>query len=364
MKVAIVHYWLVGMRGGEKVIEQLCELFPQADIFTHVYDEGAVSETIRKHHVNTTFINRLPKAKSMYQSYLPLMPLALEQLDLRGYDLVISSESGPSKGVLTDPEAVHICYCHTPMRYIWDMYQDYYRNSGKLKRLVMPPLLHYLRMWDVSSSTRVDQFVANSNFIAKRIKKYYRRDADVIHPPVVTHEFDLSEKIEDYYLMVGQLVKYKRADLAVDAFNRNGKKLIIIGEGDEIHELKKRAKGNIMILGRKPFETIKKYYSECKALVFPGLEDFGIVPLEAMASGRPVIAYGRGGALDYVHNGKTGILFEDQTVDSLNGAIEKFESSGVEYSPSQIKEFAELFSASEFRRKFDAKVKSIVAKSE
>jgi glycosyltransferase involved in cell wall biosynthesis len=237
MKVAIVHYWLVNMRGGEKVVESLCELFPQADIYTHVYNPDNISEIIKKHKIQTTFISKLPFAKRHYQTYLPLMPLALEQLDLRDYDLIISSESGPAKGIIAPPTALHICYVHTPMRYVWDMYPDYRKSAGFLKKWLMPPIMHYLRMWDVSTASRVDSFITNSHYVKQRVQKYYRRNAAVIHPPVETDNFQASEKTEDFYLMVGQLVRYKKTNLAVEAFNRMTKKLVIIGEGEHFSEL-------------------------------------------------------------------------------------------------------------------------------
>ena len=352
MKVAIIHYWLVGMRGGEKVVQELCKIYPQADIYTHAYNPKEISDTINKHNIKTTFIQNLPFAQKKYQSYLPFMPLALEQLDLRGYDLVISSESGPSKGVITDPNSLHLCYCHSPMRYIWDMYQDYFQNAGYIRKLLMVPLTHYLRTWDVSSSNRVDQFVANSSFIQKRIRKFYRREAQIIHPPVNTNDFSVSSENEDFYLMVGQLVDYKRTDLAVNAFNKLNKKLVIIGAGDQLKMLKSIAKNNVEILGYQKFDVIKDHYSKCKAVIFPGVEDFGMVPIEAMASGKPVIAYGKGGALDYVMNKKNGILFNEQTIQSLQEAIQRFEDEGIDFSPEEIKAFSEKFSAHEFRRKF------------
>ena len=317
MKVAIVHYWLVAMRGGEKVLAGLLNLFPNADLFTHVYDKQAVSDQISRRPVSTTFIQHLPFSKRIYQNYLPLMPIALEQLDLRSYDLVISSESGPAKGVLTYPGCLHICYCHTPMRYLWDMYHDYKKFSGPLKRLAMIPLIHYLRLWDTASAQRVDRFVANSKHVAKRIEKIYRRDASIIHPPLNVQDFFVSEEPDDFYLMVGQLVGYKRADLAIRAFNRMKKRLIVIGQGEQFKMLKKIAGPGIELMGLQPFSVVREHYSKCRALIFPGEEDFGIVPVEAMASGRPVIAYGRGGALETVVEGETGIFFNNQSEEDL-----------------------------------------------
>lgn len=331
MKVAIVHYWLVGMRGGERVLESLCRMFPEADIYTHVVDRGAISKVIARHAIKTTFISKLPWPRRMYQKYLPLMPLALESLDMSKYDLIISNEAGPAKGIIPGPDCVHICYCCSPMRYIWDQYHVYRHNAGMFTRFVMPPLAHYLRMWDVSSSARVDKFLADSNHVANRINKFYRRPADVLYPPVAIDAFKPAAKNElgDYYLWAGQLVRYKRPDIAIEAFRRTGKKLVVIGEGEERKRLEKGAGDNITFLGATPFSELKKHFARCKALVFPGEEDFGIVPVEVQAAGRPVIAYGKGGALDTVIDGKTGILFPESSVDGLISAIERFEASGL-----------------------------------
>lgn len=360
MKVAIVHYWLVAMRGGEKVVEALLDLFPEADIFTHVYDPEAVSEKFTRLRVSTTFIQKLPFAKRLYKSYLPLMPLALEQLDLRGYDLVISSESGPAKGVLTSPDCLHICYCHTPMRYLWDMYHDYKKGAGPLKRLAMVPLIHYLRMWDAATAQRVDRFVANSNHVAKRIQKIYRRDATVIYPPVAVEDFYVSDEPDDYYLMVGQLVGYKRADLAIRAFNRTGKRLIVIGEGEQLGTLKKIAGPNIRLMGRQPFSVIQAHYAKCRALIFPGEEDFGMVPVEAMASGKPVIAYGKGGALETVIEGETGLFFKEQTEQSIIDAVEEFEIEESRFSPEACRNQANKFGSDRFKIEFQKLVNSTI----
>lgn len=328
MRVAIIHYWLVGMRGGEKVLEALCDIFPNADIFTHVYDPSAMSDKINSRNIKTTFIGSMPYARRMYKKYLPLMPLALEQLDLSEYDLVISSESGPAKGIIPSSSALHVCYCHSPMRYIWNMYNKYYESSGLVTRMMMPPMSHYLRTWDVATANRVDEFVSNSRTVSQRIKRYYRRDASIIHPPVDTTSFRPvhASEVEDYYLMVGELVSYKRPDLAVEAFNRTKRKLVVIGGGEMLESLKKIAGPTVTLLGSQPFDVLKYHYARCKALIFPGEEDFGIVPVEAMASGRPVIAYGRGGATETVISGKTGVFFHEQTVDDLIDAIERIEA--------------------------------------
>ena len=348
MKVAIVHYWLVGMRGGEKVVEALCEMFPQADIFTHVYVPEAVSETIRSHRVTTSFINRLPAARRLYKRYLPLMPLALEQLDLRGYDLVISSESGPAKGVIPPPSARHLCYCHSPMRYLWNMFHEYREQSGRLTRLAMPALAHYLRQWDTVSASRVDRYVANSNAVAGRIRRYYGRGAEVVWPPVDTRAFRSVEANErgDYMLMVGELVPYKRPELAVEAFNRMRRKLVVIGGGEMLGRIRRLAGPTVAVLGPQPFAELQRHYARCQALIFPGEEDFGIVPVEAMASGRPVIAYGRGGATETVIPNLTGILFDEQSVDALVNAVEGFRDG--DFDPAAIGAHAGRFSRDVF----------------
>lgn len=350
-RVAVVHYWLVNMRGGEKVVEALCKLFPNADIFTLVVDPAAISDRLRQHRITPSFVQKLPGAVRHYQALLPLYPLALEQFDLSAYDLVLSSESGPAKGVLTRPETCHICYCHTPMRYLWDMYHDYRDNAGLIKRWAMFPLTHYLRQWDLSSASRVDYFVANSTHVARRIAKHYRREAQVIHPPVETDSFTISSKIDDFYLMVGQLVRYKRPDLAVQAFTRLGKPLVVIGEGEELPRLKKMAGSNIRFLGRQPFEVIRDNYARCRAFIFPGEEDFGITPVEAQASGRPVIAYGRGGALETVKERETGIFFQEPTVESLMDALMRFEESEDRFDPQIIRQHSLSFGQDVFLHK-------------
>ena len=353
MKIAIIHYWLVNNRGGEKVLEALCELYPQADIYTHVYNEEAfASSVISTHTVKTTFISKLPRAIKSYQSYLPLMPMALEELDLNGYDLVISSESGPAKGVIPPPGVPHICYCHSPMRYAWDMYHAYKGKAGWLKRKLMPPLMHYLRRWDQANSQQVSYFVANSAFVAKRIWSYYRRDATVIHPPVSFDDFEVADKKDTYYLLLGQLVGYKKADLAVHAFNESGKQLIVVGEGEQYAELTKLAKDNVKILGRQSFDDIKCMLAQAQALIFPGVEDFGIVPLEAMASGTPVIAFKQGGATETVVDGVSGLFFNEQTVKSLNAAVYDFERNSSIFDAETIRNYVKKFDKQRFKDEF------------
>lgn len=356
MRVALVHYWLVGMRGGEKVLEALADVFPQADIFSHVAAPDALSEKLKRHKITTTFVNNLPMARRHYKSYLPLMPMALENLDLRGYDIIISSESGPAKGIIPPPESLHVCYCHSPMRYIWNLYPEYRKTASLAQRLSMPLLTHYLRTWDESSAHRVDKFFANSHNVAARIRKYYRRDSTVIHPPVSVDEFERVQEGElgDYYLMVGELVRYKRPDLAVAAFNKLGKKLVVIGGGEMLSELRAMAGPTVTILGSQPFPVLRHHYARCKALIFPGEEDFGIVPVEAMASGRPIIAYARGGALETVVDGETGLFFEEQTVDSLIAAVDRMERT--EFCSEDISMHSERFSLDRFKREIAAAI--------
>jgi glycosyltransferase involved in cell wall biosynthesis len=361
MKVAIVHYWLVGMRGGEKVLEALCDLFPQADIFTHVYVPESVSEKIRRHKVKASFIGRLPRARSLYQWYLPLMPLALEQLDLRGYDLILSSESGPAKGIIPPPSAVHVCYCHSPMRYVWNMYHEYRSRSGLFTQILMPPLAHYLRLWDAASAQRVDRFVANSRTTAVRLRRYYGRDATVIPPPVDVDAFEIVGDAErgDYLLMVGELVPYKRPELAVEACNRLQEKLVVIGGGEMLERIRRLAGPTVTVLGPRPFAELRYYYARCRALLFPGEEDFGIVPVEAMASGRPVIAFARGGATETVAPNISGVLFPEQTVDTLIDAIQA--CARMQFDPERIAAQARQFSYAHFIERMRGEIESIWA---
>jgi glycosyltransferase involved in cell wall biosynthesis len=361
MKVAIVHYWLVGMRGGEKVVEALCEMYPQADIFTHVYVPEMVSDKIRQHRVIPTFINALPRAARMYKTYLPLMPLALEQLDLRDYDLVISSESGPSKGIIPPPDALHVCYCHTPMRYIWNMYHDYRGGAGRVTRLLMPPLSHYLRMWDVTAAARIDSFVANSTTVAGRINRYYGANSVVIHPPVDTAAFSIASPAElgDYYPMAGELVSYKRPDLAVRAFNKMKLKLVVIGGGEMLDEVRRLAGSTVTIMGSQPFEILKQHYARCRALIFPGEEDFGMVPVEAMASGRPVVAFGRGGATETVVEGSSGVFFAEQTVEAIISAVKRL--GALEIDPVKIAAHAGQFGREQFFQKMRTHIDDLLA---
>ncbi|HYZ47479.1 MAG TPA: glycosyltransferase [Sphingomonas sp.] len=347
-----MHYWLVGMRGGERVLERLLHLFPQADIFTHVYMPEAVSDTIRARPVHTSFIQKLPGARRHYQKYLPLMPLALEQLDMRGYDLVISSESGPAKGVIAAPDALHLCYCHSPMRYLWDHYHHYRATAGRVARMLMPPLFHYLRQWDVSSAARVDGFVANSRFIQRRIRRAWNREARVVHPPVAVDSFRPIEDVGPAYLWVGQMIAYKRPDLALETFNRLGLPLLMVGDGDMAAELRRRAGPNISFRERLSFAELQRAYASARALVFTAEEDFGIVPVEANASGRPAIVLGRGGTLDSIVPDETGIFFEEQTIDALTDAVERLEAWLPDFNPAMAVRQAQRFRPERFDEGF------------
>lgn len=348
MRVAIVHYWLLGMRGGESVLESLCRMFPQADLFTLFYDPEKVSETIRAHRVTASYLNPL---RRFYRSLLPLMPSALESFDLREYDLVISSESGPAKGVLAPAAARHVCYCHTPMRYLWEMYPAYLKDwtHSALKRTVMRPLARNLRLWDFASSARVDQFVANSENVRRRIWKTYRRESEVVYPPVAVESF-FHKPAEDYFLIVGELVSYKQMDYAVRHFSTAGRKLKIVGQGPEFRNLKRLARGGIEFCGRVSSSELRELYARSRALVVPGEEDFGINMVESLASGKPVIALGRGGAREIVppHG---GILYDAATEQDLGNAISCFETQTAEFCFEPLQRFAKGFSESCFQAK-------------
>jgi glycosyltransferase involved in cell wall biosynthesis len=354
MRTAIIHYWLLNMRGGEKVVEALCRLLPDADLFTLFYDPDKVSETIRARSVTPSFLDPL---RRHYRSLLPLMPMALESFDLRGYDLIVSSESGPAKGVLAPSTARHVCYCHTPMRYLWDLYPAY-RNewtASRWKRALMTPLSNYLRLWDYSTAARVDEFVANSANVARRIAKTYRRESRVIHPPVAVESFFWKEP-EDYYLIVSELVAYKRIDTAVRVFAQNGRRLRIAGDGPEYGALRRIARGNVEFCGRVPDEELRELYARARALLLPGEEDFGMAPVEALASGKPVIALGRGGVLEStpIEDPVGGVFYDAPEEEKLAAAIEKFERMESQISPGALQAWAARFSEERFAREMRA----------
>lgn len=375
LRVAIVHYWLVGMRGGEKVVEALCRLFPQADLYTHAVRPEALSPTLLSHSIRTTFIQKLPGGSTRFRNYLPLMPLALEQIDLRGYDLVISSESGPSKGIIVRADVPHICYCHSPMRYLWDMHQDYLESAGPVARLFMRLFFHRLRLWDYASAQRPDMLIANSHTVARRIRRCWGRDSRLIHPPVETERFatpDTSPLQElpgrpeagRYYLCFGELVGYKRVDLAVRACAKRGAPLVVAGDGPERRRLEAMAGPNVLFTGRVPDAAVPALYAGCRAFLFPGEEDFGIAPVEAMAAGRPVIAYGKGGARETVREGVTGLFFPEQTEDALMEALDAFEKDETAFQADACRRRARDFDASVFEEKFADEVRDILRASE
>lgn len=351
MKLAIVHDWLANMGGAERIIKIFHELFPKAPIYTCVYNKDKMAKEFYDMDIRTTFIQKLPFAKTKYQAYLSLMPIAFEQLDLSDYDVVLSSSSSCAKGVITRADTLHICYCNTPMRYAWDFYFEYVKDKNPIIKSLIASKMHSIRQWDRLSADRVDYFIANSFNVANRIKKHYRRESEVIYPPVDTSYYKISEETKDFYLIVSRLVPYKRVDLAVEVFNKLGLPLKIIGSGSECDKLKRIAKGNIEFLGRLPDEEVRDYYAKCKAFVFPGEEDFGITPLEAQASGRPVIAYGKGGALETVVEGATGLFFYNQTVESLSQAILEFEGSICKYDSKVIRDNAMKFDVEIFKEK-------------
>ncbi|MDP4574933.1 glycosyltransferase [Qipengyuania sp. G39] len=358
-RVAIVHYWFVAMRGGERVVERLLHLYPDADIFTNVVDPGKLSDRLAAAPIKAGFVDRLPFSRRLYQYYLPLMPMALEGLDLSDYDLVISSESGPAKGVITRPDATHLCYCHSPMRYLWDHYHQYRAAASPLARGAMPYLYHRLRQWDVASSARVDKFIANSSFIQRRIRKVWRREAEVVHPPVETQLFGKSDDVGDSYLWVGQMVPYKRPEIAVEAFTANGLPLTMVGTGSMLNRLKAMAGPNITFIDRLDFASLRRAYARCKAFVMTAEEDFGITPVECMASGRPVVAYGGGGALDTVVPGVTGLFFDRQDASSLAAAVGEMESFLTEFDPDKAIAHAAHFSSDCFDRRFSRVVSAL-----
>ncbi|MDP8255680.1 MAG: glycosyltransferase [Candidatus Alcyoniella australis] len=368
VKIALVHDWLTGMRGGEKVLECLCELWPDADLLTLLHVKGKVSPTIERHKIKTSFIQRMPRAARYYRNFLPLFPVAIEQFDMRGYDLVISTSHCVAKGIITQPSTLHVSYIHTPMRYVWEMYDVYFgpeRVRG-LRRLVIPPISNYLRMWDVASAHRVDDFIANSKHVARRIQKHYDRPSVVINPPVDTEMFDIGGERGDYFLMVSALTPYKRIDLAIEAFNELGWPLKIVGIGEDLEKLRRIAKPNVEMLGWQEDEQIRELYAGCRAFIFPGEEDFGITPLEAQASGRPVIAFGRGGALETIlgrhvpapgrpdplegeTDAITGLFFAEQSSEHLVRALRYFEAHEGRFDPQAIRKHATSFNRERFK---------------
>jgi glycosyltransferase involved in cell wall biosynthesis len=361
-RVALVHHWFVSFAGGERVVDTIASMFPSADIFTLFLDEEKLSPALRGRKITSSFLDRIPGARRVHRHCLPLYPLAVEMLDLSGYDLVITSDSGPMKGVVTDLDATHICYCHSPMRYLWDGYSAYRRGMSSISKVVFELSSHYVRNWDYLAAQRVDHFIANSGYVARRIHKYYRRRSTIIHPPIDTSRSYLAGSHDDYYLAVGRLVPYKRTDVLIGACQKLGRKLVIVGDGPEMERLKKSAGKNVEFVGEAADEQLRDIYARCRALLFAADEDFGMVPLEAQSYGRPVIAYGKGGSLEtvvgtdstavreQVNRGEpiTGVFFEKQSADSLANAILAFESSEHLFAPEGIQLHARRFDTSVF----------------
>lgn len=362
VKVAVVCDWLVVYAGAERVLEQILRIYPEADVFCLVdfIPQGKRDFLLNK-KTYTSFIQHLPKAKSKYRSYLPLMPLAIEQMDVTGYDLVISSSHAVAKGIMTGPDQVHISYVHSPIRYAWDLQHQYLHEAGLekgLKGWLAKIILHYVRMWDYRTANGVDYFIANSKFIAKRIKKVYGREAEVIYPPVDVDAYQMCDKKEDFYLTASRMVPYKKIKLIVEAFNEMpDKKLVVIGDGPEFTKTKAIAGANIELMGYQSFEVLKEKMQKAKAFVFAAEEDFGITPVEAQACGTPVIAYGKGGALETVRGldkeNPTGLFFESQTVDSIVNAVKRFEQEGYKITAENCRKNAEKFSVENFKVAFE-----------
>lgn len=351
MRVALVHDYLNQYGGAERVLEAFCEIWPDAPIFTLVYDEQKTGRAFAGRQIKTSFLQKIPLAKKHHRPFLMLMPVAIEQFNLSKYDLIISDTASFAKGVITNPQALHVCYCHTPTRYVWDDSHKYIEefNYPSLVKKLIPIFLNYLRVWDEAAADRPDKYLANSNFVASRIKKYYKREAQVIYPPVKTSLFYTVSQPADYFLVVARFLPYKKVDLAIEAFNILGWPLKIIGDGPERGRLKKIARSNIEFVGLVPEAELRKYYANSQALIFPQEEDFGLTAVEAMSSGRPVVAFKNGGALEIVKEEETGIFFEEQTPESLIKALKKF--SGLKFNPEFIRQRALSFDKEIFKQK-------------
>ena len=357
MRTALVHDWLIEFAGAEKVLEGIYATI-KAPVHTLFLDRSSLEDTLlRDAEINTSFLQNFPGLKKFYKHLLPFYPKAIESFDLADYDLIISSSHAVAKGVKTNKNQIHICYCHTPMRYAWDVYSEYLNSMSYFEKLPFQLTVSWLKKWDIKNSKKVDHFIANSKFIADRIQRIYQRKSQVVYPPVDTNFFDLGQQKDDYYLFVGRLANvYKRVDLAIDAFNSLKKPLVIIGEGPDAEKLKTNAKNNIEFLGRLSKNNVKAYMQNAKALIFPSLDDFGIVPVEAQACGTPVIAYRGGGALETVVENKTGTFFNKQTKHNLAKAVLDFEKIEHKFEPKLIRKNAEQFSKENFVKKFKNKI--------
>ncbi len=351
MRAALVHDWLNQRGGAEEVLETLVEMYPDAPIYTSIYRPELMPKGYRDWDIRTSFMDRVPLIKSHHRLFFFLYPLAFEGFELADCELVISNKSAFCHGVITPPEALHICYCLTTTRFLWD-YHVYIKREriGRIARLALPPLVSLLRLWDYVAAQRVDHFVAISETVRRRIAKFYGRDSVVIHPPVDTSRYEPASSHDDYFLIVSRLIPYKRIDIAVRAFNRLGLPLVIVGDGRDRSSLEAMAKPNIRFLGRLPEEEVREVMARCRAFIFPGREDFGIAPVEAQAAGRPVIAYAAGGALDTVVEGVTGAFFHEQTPEALARVVEEFDDTC--YDPLAIRRNAERFDKEVFKRRF------------
>jgi len=372
VKTALICDWLTGMRGGERCLEALCELYPEADIFTLVHLPGSVSRTIASHKIHTSYIQKLPGDIRKFRRYLPLFPNAIERFDLTGYDFILSFSHCVAKGVKVPPGIPHICYCHTPMRYAWHMRDEYLRAYKGLKKFVAGAMLDYLKNWDRRSSDRVNHFITNSKNVQNRIKHAYNKDSTVIYPPVDLERFTISDVDDGYYLVVSALVPYKRVDLAVSAFKGLTQKLLIVGNGPELDHLKELASKNVSFIDRASDNEVAEYMKKCKALIFPGEEDFGIVPLEAQACGKPVIAFGKGGALETVIGleqnqnrtekvNATGIFFYEQNQMALQNTILRFERIRNQLRPRKCHDNTIRFSRSVYQRSMRRYIRTVMA---
>jgi glycosyltransferase involved in cell wall biosynthesis len=368
MRVALVHDWLTGMRGGEKVLEALLEIYPGAEIFTLLHVPGSVSRTIEDRPIHTSFVQRLPGAHRHYRRYLPLFPAAVERFDLRGFDLVVSCSHCVAKGVLPRG-APHVSYCNTPMRYVWDQFDAYFGRgrAGLATRAAASAAAPVLRRWDRNSAGRVDHFIANSDYVRGRIRRFYGRDATVVYPPVEVSRFTPAEVREDFYLIVSALVPYKRVDLAVDAFRELGKPLLVVGSGPERRRLEAVAGRNTRFIGWCSDDEVAELMSRCRALLMPGVEDFGIVPVEAQAAGAPVIAFGEGGALETVGGeerggASTGVFFHEATPSSLAQAVRRFET--LTFDPAALRTNAERFARERFLEEVRREIDGVLARGE
>lgn len=363
MRVAIVHDWLNQFGGGELVLEALHELFPDAPVYTTLYDANVMPREYQTWDIRTSFIQSLPRTTAYFRYLMPLYPLAVEQFDLSAYDVVISSSSYWAKGVVTPPGTLHVCYCHAPMRYAWDVYYEAVRELPAVVRVPLSVIVHWLRQWDVATAQRVDTFVANSRFVARKIEKYYRRDATVIYPPVDTDYFTPGDLIEDYYVAVSRLRPYKCLDIAIEAFNRMGLRLRIIGTGAQLSYLRRLAGGTVEVLGWQQQSKVREYLARCRGFILTAKEDFGIAPVEAMAAGRPVVAYAAGGALETVIEGTTGVFFHEQTVESLIEGVQRLERL-MPFDRDQIRAHARQYDRAVFLERMESFVDDCLAKRE